>query len=145
MATPSSLQKLARRAILTKAKNSAALTALVPASSINPDIEVAWPIVLLKSPRTLRLRAACVRGAIVSFDMHVFAGPRVVSGATVETGEDHAVSIASAIEELFVENMLTLDNGASCRTRFSDSQLLNDAEPDHWHWFSQLNCRVLSS
>lgn len=144
MATPSSLQRLARRALLTRANADAGLTALVPASHIAPDGTPGWPIVLIESPRTLRLRASCVRGARVSFDIHAFAGPRVVSGATVETGYDHVSRIAEAIETVFADNHLTLENGADCKIEFSDTQFLKDGEPDAWHWIGQLNCRVLS-
>ena len=144
MATPTSLQRLAKRALLTRAKADAGLTALVPAASIAPDGTPSWPFILIASPRTLRLRASCVRGATVSFDVHAFAGPRESGGDVVEEGEDHIARIGSAIETVFADNRLTLTGGAVCKIEFSDMQLLPDDEPDHWHWLSQLNCRVLA-
>jgi hypothetical protein len=144
MANPSSLQRLARRALLERAKADAGLTDLVPAASISPDGAPSWPFMLVASPRTLRIRAACVRGATVSFDVHAFAGPRLSGGQIVETGYDHASRIGDAIETVFANNNLTLEGGANCRIRFSDMQLLPDDDPDHWHWLSQLNCRVLA-
>lgn len=100
---------------------------------------------LIQSPRTLKLRMSCVRGASVSFDVHAFAGPREVGGSVAETGYDHASAIGSAIEASLGENNLTLEGGANCRVRFSDTQLLRDGEPDSWHWIAQANCRVLSA
>ena len=149
MATPTSLQRYARRALIIRAKSDAGLTALVPAASISPDGTAEWPFMLVASPRTLRLRASCVRGASVSFDVHAFAGPRYdtpdsETQQVVEIGYDHISRIGSAIETVFADNNLTLESGANCRIRFSDMQLLPDEKPDHWHWFSQLNCRVLS-
>lgn len=144
MATPASLQREARRALITRAKASAGLTALVPAASIASEDRPPWPIIQIESPRTLRLRMTCVRGARVSFDVHAFAGPRIDSGAMVETGYDHASRIASAIETAFADNRLTLESGAVCKIEFSDTRLLRDEEPDAWHWFGQLNCRVLA-
>lgn len=144
MATPSSLQRSARRALLTRAKNDAGLTELVDRDAINPDAEVPWPIVLVESPRTLRLRMSCVRGARVSFDVHVFARARQDNGQTVETGYDHCSRIASAIESVFADNRITLEGGAICKLEFSDTQMLKDGTPDDWHWFGQLNCRVLA-
>lgn len=144
MAAPTALQRLARRALLTRAKADTDLTDLVPAASIDPDGEVAWPKIMIESPRTLRLRAACVRGARVSFDVHAFAGPRYAAGALVETGYDHASRIGAQIETTFADNVLTLEGGATCRIEFSDVQMMKDDEPDAWHWFGQLNCRVLS-
>lgn len=144
MAAPAKLQREARRALLELAKADPALTELVPAGSIAPDGTPSWPFILIESPRTLRIRAACVRGATASFDIHVFAGPRLDASAEVETGYDHASRVAAAVETLFCEGRLTLETGASCRVTFSDTQMLRDAEPDAWHWFAQVNCRVLA-
>lgn len=144
MATPASLQNETRRALLIRAKAHAPLTSLVPAASIDPDGEPTWPFMLIETPRTQRLRMACVRGARVFFDAHAFAGPRVVAGVTVETGRDHIARIASAIETAFADNRITLESGAVAKIELSDAQLLKDGEPDHFHWFAQVNCRVLA-
>jgi hypothetical protein len=144
MAAPAALQRLARRALLTRLKADATLTALVPAASIAPQGEPTWPFVLVESPRTLRLRMACVRGARLSFDVHAFAGPRLDAGAVAETGYDHTSRIAAAIEGALADNRITLEDGSVCKIEFSDAQMLRDGEPDAWHWFSQINCRVLA-
>lgn len=116
----------------------------MPVASIVPTGEHEWPILLVESPRTLRLRASCVAGAQVSFDVHAFARHREQSGQVVETGYDHISRIASAIETTFADNRLTLENGAICRISFSDTEFLKDELPDDWHWVAQINCRVLS-
>lgn len=144
MTAPATLQRLARRALLTRAKAHAPLTALVPATSIAPEGEAQWPFVLIESPRTQRLRMACVRGARVAFDVHAFAGPRRTGNQVVETGYDHASSIGAALEGAFADNRIALEDGSVCKIEFSDAQLVRDGEPDAWHWFGQINCRVLA-
>lgn len=138
------LQRLVRRALLTRAKNDAPLTALVPAASINPVGVPEWPFIVLRSPVTQRLRAACLNGGQGSWDIHAFAGPRMSGGAVVETAEDHAGTIGAAIETAFADNWLDLEEGGSVRIRLSDIRLLQDGDPDHYHWFAQINWRVLS-
>lgn len=144
MAEPTDLQRLARRALLIRAKADPALVALVPVANIDPDGERTWPIMLIETPTTRSLVAACVRGAEVSFDVHAFARARKSGAQEVETGHDHISRIGGQIERTFADNRLLLENGATCRTRFSDRQLLRDGKPNDWHWFGQLNCRVLA-
>lgn len=139
------LQRLVRRALLTRMKSVADLTALVPPTRINPTVgEPAWPFVMLSSPVTQRLRAACVAGGLVTFDVHAFARARESGGQIVETGEDHAGRIGAAIETALADNWLLLDDGSRARVSLSDIRLLKDADPDAWHWFAQVNCRVLA-
>ena len=144
MATQTSLQRLVRRGLLIRAKADATLTALVPAGSIAPEGQPTWPFVLFETPRTLKLRAACVKGATVTFDAHAFAGPRMVAGAEVETAYDHVTRIGAAIEALCDDRKITLENGATCRLSLSDINILKDDEPGAMHWFGQVNARVLS-
>lgn len=146
MATPATLQRLTRRALITRAKADTGLTAIVPAASIEPMGEPVWPHVIFRSPRTLRLRQSCVQGARVSFDVHVFARERRnVADQVIETGYDHCSRAAAALESALADNRLTLENGAFCKIEFSDSQMLQDEAPDSWHWFAQLNAKVLSA
>lgn len=139
------LQKLVRRALLTRLKADTALTALVSAGSINPVGTPTWPFIVLRAPITQRLKAACVNGGQGSWDVHAFAGPRLSGGAVVETAEDHAGSIGAAIETALADNWLALPDGAKVRIRLSDIRLLQDGDPDHYHWFCQCNWRVLSA
>lgn len=145
MATPTSLQREARRALLERAKADTGLTALVPAASISPDGTPTWPFILIDEPTTRKIRAACVRGATVTFDVHAFAKPRYQDGLEVETAYDFVSRIGDAIETVFADNNLALENGANCRIRLSDTQIFKDDEPNARHYVSQINCRVLST
>lgn len=80
----------------------------------------------------------------MSFDLHVFAGPRLNASVEVETAKDHVSRIAGALEDLFCDGRITLASGTRCRVTMSDTQLLRDGEPDALHWFAQVNCRVLA-
>jgi hypothetical protein len=138
------LQKKVRRGILPLLKADAALTALVPADSINPDGEAPWPLIRLRAPTTRQLKAACVSGGLVTWDIHAFAGPRKVAGAEVETAEDHAGSIGEAIERVLADQWIDLEGGSRARLRLSDIRLLEDGDTDRYHWFAQVNARVLA-
>lgn len=138
-------QKLVRRALLIKLKADLALTALVAKGSINPPGTPTWPFIVLRAPVTQRLKAACVNGAQGSWDVHAFAGPRMSGSTVVETAEDHAGSIGAAIEAALADNWLPLPDGAKVRIRLSDIRLLQDGDPEHYHWFAQVNWRVLSA
>lgn len=139
------LQKLVRRALLTRLKADADLIELVPATSINPDGEPVWPFIKLHAPVTQQLRAACVNGGTVSWDVHAFAGPRLDGGAEVETAEDHAGSIGSGIERVLANNWITLEGGAKAKIALSDIRLIEDGDPRHFHWFAQVNAKVLAA
>jgi hypothetical protein len=133
--------------VLQRLKADAALTALVPAASIYPQAvpgEPLWPFIKLGPTGTLRLRAACVNGGLVTVDIHAFARARVSGGATVETAEDHASRIGAAIEAALSDRHLTLEGGADAHIELGDIRLLQDSEPDAFHWFAQLNARVLA-
>jgi hypothetical protein len=138
------LQKPVRRAILTRLKADTGVTALVPTARINPPGVPVWPFIVLRSPVTLPLRASCLRGGLVTWDVHAFAGPRLSAGAVVETAEDHAGSIGAAIEAALADNRIALEGGATAHIRLSDIRLLQDGDPDHYHWFCQINARVLA-
>lgn len=85
-------------------------------------------------------RMACARGSDIAMDVHAFAGP---TGAM--TGRRHISAIGNAIQTTFAPNVLTLEDGSQCRLAFSDVRILKDNDPDHWHWFGQLNCQVLKA
>ncbi len=139
------LQRLVRRALLARLKANAPLTALVAAASINPVGEPVWPFVKLRAPVTRRLRAAGLNGGEGSFDIHAFARARVVGGAEVETAEDHAGRIGGAIEAALADARITIEGGHVLRLEVNDMRLLEDEEPEAWHYFAQVNWRVLAS
>ncbi|NBC37362.1 DUF3168 domain-containing protein [Novosphingobium sp. FSY-8] len=139
------LQRLVRRALLAHLKADTGLTDLVPAGSINPAGVPTWPHILLRAPLTRPFYAAAVEGAEVSWDVHAFAGPRESAGAVAETAEDHAGSIGGAIETALSPRWIDLEDGGRVRVRLSDIRLLEDGDRDHYHWFAQINCRVLAA
>lgn len=140
MITPTALQRQARRTILIRAKNAAGLLALVPKANIDPDGVKPWPIIMVEAPRATGTRMACANGADISFDVHAFAGPK-----SNLTGYDHISAIGEQIETVLAPNNITLEDGSTCKLSFSDVRILKDNDPDHWHWFGQLNCRVLKA
>lgn len=139
------IQRLVRRALLTRLKADAGLTALVPAASIQPDGEPSWPHLFIEKPVTRgRLRAACVNGAVGSFDAHAFARARESGGVEVETAEDHAGRIGGAFEAALLDNRIALEDGSVCKVWLSDMRLLKDRSTDTYHYFAQINWRVLA-
>lgn len=145
MITPTALQRAARREILTRMKNAAPLLALVPKASIDPAAVTAWPIIMVEAPQMLPRRMACANGADVSFDVHAFAGPKKSGSSVIQTGYDHICAIGEQIDTVLAPNNITLGDGSHCKLSFSDVRILKDEEIDHWHWFGQLNCRVLKA
>jgi hypothetical protein len=138
------LQRLVRRALLARLKADAGLLAFVPAASINPDGAPTWPFVKLAAPVTQPRRAACVNGATVTFDIHAFAGARKSGEQVIETAEDHAGRIGAAIEASLDAKRIAIEIDSSARLTLSDIRLLEDGDPDHFHWFAQVNARVLA-
>lgn len=139
------LQKLVRRALLAKLKGDAGLTALVPAPQINPPGAPVWPFVKLHSPVTQPRRSSCSRGGDVAWDIHAYAGPRKEAGKVVETAEDHAGTIGAAIETALVDTRIAIEGDGEARITLSDIRLLPDGDPDSYHWFAQINARVLAA
>lgn len=139
------LQRLVRRALLTRLKADVGLIALVPAASIDPDGEPSWPFVVLRSPVTQRLRAACVNGGAVAWDVHAFARARESGGAVVETAEDYAGRIGGAIEAALADNRIAIEGDGIARIEVSDMRLLTDEEPGAYHYIAQVTARVLAA
>lgn len=141
MITPTALQRQARRTILIRLKSAAPLIALVPKPNIDPGGVVPWPIIMVEAPSMIPRRMSCANGADVSFDVHAFAGPK---GSTM-TGYDHISVIGEQIDTTLAPNNILLEDGSHCKLSFSDVRILKDTDPDHWHWFGQLNCKVLKA
>lgn len=142
------LQRLVRRTILAKLKANSGLTAAVPAASIYTQTtppDPLWPFIKCGPFNTQRLKASEVNGGTVTFDLHAFARPRKDAGATVETAEDHTGRIGGLIEAALADNRMTLGTGEVIRVSLSDMQLMQDDDPDAFHYVAQVNCRVLAS
>ena len=139
------LQRAVRRVLLARLKNSPDLNAFVPSASIDPSGVPAWPFIVLRSPTTQRLRATGVRGGRVTWDVHAFAGPRLDGDEQeIETAQDHASAIGELIEATLADTHITLENGGDARIILSDIRLLEDGDTDRYHWFAQINARVLA-
>lgn len=139
------VQRIVRRALLARLKADAPLLTYVAAASINPAAQPTWPFIILRSPVTQRLRAACLNGGLVTWDIHAFARPRESGGQMIDTAEDHAGKIGAEIERVLADNRLSLEGGGTAKIELSDIRLLPDAEPDAYHWFAQINARVLAA
>lgn len=147
MATEGSLP--IRRAILTALKADGAVTALVPAASIHPQSPVGeptWPFIKSGSPSAIPIEGACVDGDEFIIAIHSFAKPRYSgSNAMVETAEDHADRIGTAVLRALHRNRLQLESGAFAKVRRTGFQLLRDgAEADAYHHVANFRVRVIS-
>lgn len=141
------IQAKVRRAILTALKAETSLTDLVAAARILPQGaggEPAWPFVRLGAAITQPSKAACTAGGDVAMDVHAFARARSSGGQVVETAEDHAGRIGAAIETALADNRLALEGGSIAHVSLSDLTLMADEEPESFHWFAQINARVLA-
>lgn len=87
---------------------------------------------------------SCSKGSTGSLDLHIFATATKVGETVVVTGRDNIARIAKELERVLAENWLTLADGSRCKIWFSDRQLIRDGKVHDWHWFAQLNCRVLA-
>lgn len=140
------LQRPLRRALVATLRRSDALTAVVTATNIQPKpgAEPVWPFVKLRAPATSRLRATCVNGGLISFGLHAFAQDRLSGEQVVEYAEDHCGRIGGLLEAALSDRWLDLEGGYRARIEITDSQLLEDKTPGAFHWFAQVNGRVLA-
>lgn len=139
-----------RRAILTTLKADAALTALVPAARIYPQVSPVsspvWPFIIYGSPSGLPIRAACVNGTEVTVALHTFTHAREVNGAVVETAEDYAARIGAAVAKALDGKRPALTSGGYLAILFTGSQLLIDGgEADAFHHVANFRARAITS
>jgi len=139
-----------RRAILITAKADAALTALVPATRIYPQVSPVsspvWPFIIYGSPSGLPIRAACVNGTEVTVALHTFAHAREVNGAVVETAEDYAARIGAVVAKTLDGKRPALPGGGYLSVLFTGSHLLIDGgETDAFHHVANFRCRAITS
>jgi hypothetical protein len=136
-----------RRGMLIVAKNAPALTAIVPKKDIFPQTvpaEHGWPFIRSGAPSAIPVRAACVDGGEWTVAMHGFAKDRKVGAAVVETAEDYAGRIGSALAVALDGKAVTLPNG-NARIRWTGSQLLMDPdEPGAFHTVQNFVVRAIT-
>lgn len=137
-----------RRAVLTHAKGYAPLTALVPAAQNHPSTVPAkpiWPFTRWDAPQSIPIDLSCVSGASVTFLWHGFAKDRYVGGQLVETAEDHAARIGSAMK-LAIHNRRLPVAGTTARMTVRSVRLLRDgAEEGAYHVILSCEARVLAA
>lgn len=137
-----------RHAALIRMQARPALVDIVPAARIYPQAAPAaplWPFVKWGAFTSLPRRASCLDGAEIVGAVHGFARARKVSGAIVETGEDVASRLGTAIAQALDGFEATLDRGKA-RFAWSGSQLLLDSnEADDFHVIVNLRIRCLTA
>ena len=143
------LQRVARRAILTRLKASSAVRNLVPVASIygqTVPAGPAWPFIKLGVPQTLPLTATCLNGAIVNIPIDAFARQREQGGVPVETAEDYASRIGAAIETaLHLKGETVTVDGQLVRLSYTmtDMRLFPDGEEaDAFHYSGLIRAKV---
>lgn len=144
------LQRLVRRDILARLKGNAGVTALVSAPSIysqSTPREPAWPFIKTGAVQSLPIRGSCIDGAMVNISVHGFSKGRwsgqTGSSSLLETAESHAGRIGEAIERCLDAKGFEMEGGRRVRYRCTDMQLLVDGEPDAFHYFANVQARVL--
>lgn len=137
-----------RRAILAHLKSDADLIALVAPGSIYPSRtppNPAWPFVRWDGPQSIPIDLSCVAGATVTFLLHGFAKDRKQGTAVVETAEDHAARIGSALKLAIHNRRLPVAN-TTARIQVRSARLIQDgAEADAYHAILQAEARVLAA
>jgi hypothetical protein len=146
------LQRIVRRAIMTRLKASPDVTALVPSTSIygqSPDAEPAWPFIKMGPPSTTPRRASCLDAGTVLVSVHGFSKGRYSDDVLLETAEDHAGRIGAAIEAALDAKGEDITDGVETgRVRYmlADRLLLVDSgEAGAYHWFANVIARVTAS
>jgi hypothetical protein len=123
------------------------VTALVPATSIHPQAPIGaptWPFIKYGAPSGLPVRASCVDGNEITVALHGFAKPHKVGEQVVESAEDHAARIGSAIAAALDGKRLSIAGGHA-KVTWTGSQLLQDGdEADAFHTVQNFRVRVLT-
>ena len=86
----------------------------------------------------------CADRATITLDVHAFARARDEAGQVVETAEDYASRIGEAIELTLADQWIDMPEGTRAKLSLSDIRLLQDEEPDAFHYVAQITAKVLS-
>ena len=137
-----------RRAVLTHLKADQTLIALVAPASIYPSRTPptpTWPFVRWDGPQSIPIDLTCVAGATVTFLLHGFAKDRKQGTAVVETAEDHASRIGSALKLALHNRRLPVANTTARMTVRSARLIQDGAEADAYHAILSVEARVLAA
>lgn len=135
-----------RKGILTLLKADPAVTAIVSAAQVYTQVATnpVWPFIRYGTPSVLPIRASCLDGMEMLVAVHGFAGPRKSGGVVVETAEDRASRLGSAIARALDGKRFDLTNGYA-RIEWRGGQLLIDgAEADAFHTVQNLRVRCVT-
>jgi hypothetical protein len=139
----------ARRAVLTALKGSPGVTSIVPAASIHPSTippSPTWPFVRWGAPRSTPIDLTCTAGATVAFLLHGFAKDRYAAGALVETAEDHASRLGSALKLAVHKRRFPVGGGPTALVRVRSVTLLRDGDEEGaYHAALSCDARVLAA
>jgi hypothetical protein len=137
----SDLIRETRRVVLPALKADAALTDLVSAASIYPSTvpsDHTWPFIRWDAPNSIPRGRGCTDGADLTFMLHCFAKPRMSGTQVLETAEDHASRILTAMHNVIHRNRLPIATG-TVRLTVRSSRLIRDGdEASAYHGL--LNC-----
>jgi hypothetical protein len=138
-----------RRAVLTRLKADAGLTAIVAAASIHPTTVPAgapWPFIRFDAPQSIPLDGGCYAGAEVTFLLHCFAKPRENgAGQVIEYAEDHAGRIVDAMKLAVHHHRVTVAGVSALLTVVSSRLLIDGAESTAYHGILSCRARVLAA
>lgn len=136
-----------RRGMLTLAKHDDALTDLVPAASIYPQVTPAkpgFPFIRYGAPSSTPIRASCTDGGEWTVAMHAFGKGRYENDTLIETAEDHTSRIGAVLARALDRHAIDLDQGRAT-IRWTGSQLLMDPnEPDCFHAIVNFRVRAIT-
>lgn len=136
-----------RRGMLALAKADSPLLAIVPAVRIYPQTTPAtptFPFIRSGAPSAVPVRATCVDGGEWNVAMHGFAKDRKAGATVVETAEDYAGRIGSALAAALDGRVIALTNGRAT-IRWTGSQLLMDPdEPGAFHTVQNFVVRAIT-
>jgi hypothetical protein len=137
-----------RRGVLALMKGNTPLVAIAPSDRIYPQTTPAkptFPFVRCGAPNLTPIRGACLNGAEATLAVHGFAKDRIVAGKRVETAEDYAGRLGSAIASSLDGGLIDIQGG-SARIRWTGSQLIPDAdEPGCFHTVQNFKVRALTA
>lgn len=141
------LQRLTRRAVLTRLKAHSGLTSLVPAASIHSQItlgEPAWPFIKPGRQSSVtfgeNFDGALVTTPIAAFARAAYNG----SGAMTQTAEDAASLIGEQIEKA-LDKKGDSDTGYRMTHRVRDINIGPDGgESDAFRYFCNVETRVIA-
>jgi len=137
-----------RRGVLALMKADARLVGIVPAERLYPQTtpgKVIFPFVRMGAPLAVPTRGACFDGTDTTFAVHGFTKYRLEGTRRVETAEDYAGRLGSAIASALDQRIITLANGTA-RIQWTGGQLLMDpAEAGCFHTLQNFRVRALTA